>query len=61
MDIFLDQDHEEHGVVVKLKGTKSPDIKSVVTHVALDVSGASFWRAAGNVFGEWKVSFARYI
>lgn len=60
MDISLSQDYSEHGVVVVLKGTKSPDIKGVVTHVALDVGGANFWGAAGKVFGEWKVSFARY-
>ena len=58
LNIALSQDYGGHGIVVKLKGTKPPGIKHA-THIAMDVSGYTFWKAAGNTFGEWKVGFAR--
>ena len=61
MNISLsqDKDHDKHGMVVKLKGTKPPHIKQP-THIAMDVSGYDFWQLAANTFGEWRVRFARY-
>ena len=46
-----------NGLVVKMKGTKPAELTASVTHVAADVSGRSFWGAASDVFGGWKVSF----
>ena len=58
MSIALSEVHDEHGIVVKVNGTKSPDIKAPV-YIAMDVSGDKFWQVAANTFGEWKVTFAR--
>ena len=58
MSIALSKDHNEHGIVVKVNGTKPPNIKAPV-YIAMDVSGRKFWQVAANTFGEWKVTFAR--
>lgn len=60
MNIALSTDHDGHGLVVKLKGTKPTELSSVL-HVAMNVSGQSFWRNVSNVFGSWKTNFARYV
>jgi hypothetical protein len=60
MSIALSQDHDEHGMVVNVTGTKPLGLKTP-THIALDVNGHAFWQLAANTFGEWKVTFARSL
>ena len=54
----LSREHDNHGVIVKIKGTKPPSLKSS-PYVAVDVSGQSFWGVVLEAFGEWRVSCAR--
>lgn len=58
--IALSGEHNNHGIVVKIKGTKPPGLKQPV-HIAMDVTGDKLWRTASNVFGKWKVKFVRFI
>jgi len=44
--------------VVKVKGKKPSELAQPV-HIALNISGPGFWRAASSTFGEWKVGLAR--
>ena len=60
MTIALSQDkaHNQHGIIVKLKGEKRSSIARPA-YIALNVTGNSFWNVASSTFGEWKVSLAR--
>lgn len=55
-----DPTHENHGIVIKVKGTKARQIEKPL-HLALTVDGTSFWHTASNVFGEFAVSLARCV
>jgi hypothetical protein len=59
LNIALSREHDNHGVIVKIKGTKPPSLKSS-PYVAVDVSGQRFWGVVLDAFGGWKVSFARW-
>ena len=60
MSVALSQNHDGHGLVVKLKGTKPASLGRKL-HIAADVSGATFWRMASDAFGGWKISFFRLV
>jgi len=41
-----------------MEGTKPANLVQPV-HIALDISGQQFWRAAAEAFGEWPTSLGR--
>ena len=50
--------HNGHGIVVQIQGRK-PSHLTLPAHIALNIGGSGFWRAASNTFGEWKVGLAK--
>ena len=52
-------EHEGHGIVIKIKGTKSLPL-TAPPYIALNVSKTShFWVAAGHAYSSFAVSMAR--
>ncbi len=55
-----DPAHENHGLVIEVKGYK-PSALSEPVHLSLNVEGGGFWGVASRAFGEFPVNLARYV
>lgn len=55
-----DPTHENHGLVIEVKGRKPSELNCPV-HLALNVEGRGFWSVASRAFGDFPVSLARQV
>ena len=53
-----DPSHEKHGMIIEVEGRKPRSLERPV-HIAMDVTGASFWGAVSSAYGDFAASMAR--
>ena len=58
VNLSHDPEHEGHGLVVSIKGTRDKGVAKPV-HMALQIPPSRFWMAAENAFGSFPVRMAR--
>ena len=59
-ELSRDPAHDNHGMIINLKGTKPSDL-AVPVHVAFTVEGDGFWNVVNASFGQLAVEKARYV